>query len=98
MSLVINVHSMIKRAGPPYLFVLRLLCQREPLTCTFNLPGAVKFESSKVSKGPFDTFDTLHLNPRGYSPSKTIHQILSQYVFAVLVRTCLQKEWYFTVE
>ena len=34
----------------------------------------------------------------GYRPSKTTHQILSQYVFAVLVRICLQKEWYFTDE
>ena len=44
------------------------------------------------------TFKPLLYFLGGYSPSKTIHQILSQYVFAVLVRTCLQKEWYFTDE
>ena len=32
----------------------------------------------------------LSSSTRGYSPSKTIHHILSQYVFAILVRTCLR--------
>ena len=34
----------------------------------------------------------------GNRPSQTTHQILSLYVFAVWIRTCLHKEWYFTDE
>ena len=34
----------------------------------------------------------------GYRPSKTTHQILSLYVFAVEIRTCHHTEWYFTDE
>ena len=34
----------------------------------------------------------------GYRPSKTTHQILFLYVFAVEIRICRLTEWYFTDE
>ena len=34
----------------------------------------------------------------GYRPSKTAHQILFPYVFAVQIRICHETEWYFTDE
>jgi hypothetical protein len=40
----------------------------------------------------------INSNSQGYRPSKTTHQILSLSVFAVEVRICYHKEWYFTDE
>jgi len=34
----------------------------------------------------------------GIRPKQTTHQILFLYVFAVRIRTCPSKEWYFTVD